>query len=77
MVCMAAKKKLGELWLEKRYVAFGVYRVFCVKISLIDRKWTDLSHAVASGSNQTFHTGDLLLGYVIWAAGMIEFDKFP
>lgn len=43
MVCMAAKKKLGELWLEKRYVAFGVYRggfvsVFCVKISLIDRK---------------------------------------
>ena len=51
--------------------------VFCVKISLIDRKWTDLSHAVASGSNQPFHTGDLLLGYVICAAGMIEFDKFP
>lgn len=34
-------------------------------------------HAVASGSNQPFHTGDLLLGYVIYAAGMIEFDKFP
>ena len=51
--------------------------VFCVKISLIDRKWTDLSHAVASGSNQSFHTGDLLLGYVICAARMIEFDKFP
>lgn len=30
MVCMAAKKKLGELWVEKTYVAFGVYRVFCV-----------------------------------------------
>ena len=27
MVCMAAKKKLGELWLEKRYV----YRAFCVR----------------------------------------------
>lgn len=48
--------------------------VFCVKISLIDRKWTDLSHTVASGSNLTFHTGDLLLGYVICAAGMIDFQ---